>query len=126
MLPEVKLGEGAGRRPPGPWAPAQTEVFQTAGGGRGGHLPMPWLGSSPVILGWVEEIKLTSGTWILLGQIIRSLWDGYSSSLPLPWFGPLVRAVQDTQTGRRKTATHFTPLVSSCMDHAPPGFEDHF
>ncbi|KAF3823167.1 hypothetical protein GH733_010603, partial [Mirounga leonina] len=36
VLPEVKLGEGGRRRPPGSWAPAQTQVFETIRGGSGG------------------------------------------------------------------------------------------
>nr|XP_035933145.1 major facilitator superfamily domain-containing protein 4A isoform X1 [Halichoerus grypus] len=36
VLPEVKLGEGGRRRPPGSWAPTQTQVFETIGGGSGG------------------------------------------------------------------------------------------
>ncbi|XP_027467491.1 major facilitator superfamily domain-containing protein 4A isoform X3 [Zalophus californianus] len=51
VLPEVKLGEGGWRRPPGSWA--QTQVFETIGGGSGGpslhalariFSANPWLG----------------------------------------------------------------------------------
>ncbi|XP_064450000.1 major facilitator superfamily domain-containing protein 4A isoform X3 [Mirounga angustirostris] len=53
VLPEVKLGEGGRRRPPGSWAPAQTQVFETIRGGSGGpslhalariFSANPWLG----------------------------------------------------------------------------------